>query len=285
MKNFKIYIILLFIILFLTGCKAEKKQTSKIQKKDRAPSSLSDISQGIQDILKEIEDIEKNLDGTDIKNNETKNKEKEEQQDQNEDKNNKDETNAKEDEKKDKNKDKVLNRDDKLIDIWIKIDKKTEDIHNKWNLYEVEGIKKGISMEITDKLEGSLNSLTKSIEERNIANIYDYGSQSMLAISPIFHMYMDEIKGNINKIKYFVYQSYLKAVEGKNKEAWGLLENLGEDINQIRLKLEKDEEKIKILDKSNLSIGDMQKALKEKSIKLYRIKKDIIIKNLDELGK
>lgn len=293
MRKLRVYILCLSIILILTGCKIGRKQTDKVQKKDKAPSSLSELSKGLQSILKDIEEIEGILDGTDIKQNESKVKEEESQEGeeqkqaekQEEGKGNqeKDGTEPKE-EDKGNSKPKTSDKDNKILKIWTDVDKEIEDIHKKWNLYEVEGVKKGIGMETRDKLEDALNLLTKSIEERNIINIYDYGSQSMLQLVPIFNMYKDEIKGNINKIKYLTYQSYLKAVAGKGKEGWDLLEGIEEDISQIRIKLEKDENKIKILDKSNLSIGDMQKALQENSTKLYRIKKDIVIKNLDELG-
>ena len=107
----------------------------------------------------------------------------------------------------------------------------------------------------------------------------------MLELEPIFNLYKDEIKGSTSKIKYYTYQSYLNAMEGRKTKGQNLLEDLTGDLNQIRTKLEKDEEKIKLLDKLNLSIESMKQALREDSIKLYRIKKDIIIKNISELEK
>lgn len=262
----------------------EKKSETKIQKKDKAPAALTEFSQGLQYILKEVESIEKILDGTDIEENENKLKEEEKKKEKSEN-SGKDNGDSKDEEKnKENNKSETSIKDLSLLDTWINVDKKIEEIHNKWNLYEVEGVEKGIGIETREKLEEGLNSLTKSIEDRNILEIYDYGSQTMLGSSHIFNMYKDETKGNIDKIRYHVYQSYLKSIKGRNQEGIDLLEDLEEDIGQIRLKLGEDEKKIKILDKTNLSIGDMKKALKENSIKLYRIKKDIIIKNLDELG-
>ena len=217
---------------------------------------------------------------------EEKNKEEKNNKDKEEEKS-KDEEKPKDEEKNKDGKEEESNysiKDIKLLELWINLDKKIEEIHNKWNIYEVEGVKKGIDVEGREKLKDSLNLLTKSIEERDIINIYDYGSESMLRLAPIFNIYKDEIKGNINKIKYYTYQSYLKVIKGRKTEAQNLLEDLSEDINQIRQKLDKDEEKIKILDKTNLSIGDMQKVLKQNSVKLYRIKRDIIIKNLNELA-
>lgn len=281
----------------LTGCKLQKNQSVKIQKKDKAPDSLGDVSKGLQDILSNLEEIEKILDGTYIEEEKPKEEKKDSgssntsqsqgpnQNSGNQDSNNSGKTNSDIKTIEDKEKKKAEEKADKLLKTWQKIDKKIEDIHKKWNEYELEGLKKGITTERTDKFEESINALTKSIESRNIKEIYDYGSQSMLALGPIFELYKDEIAGEINRIKYATYQSYLNAIEEKDNEALDILKNSEEEINKIRLKIEKDTSKIKVLDKVNMSIVDMRKSLKEKSIKLYRIKKDVIIKNLEELGK
>lgn len=276
LKNFKQYISLILIVLLLTGCKPENNKTTEIQKKDKAPSSISDFSQGLQGILNEIEKIEKILDDSDIKMNEEKIK-----NNTNSDKENNEEKEG-EKQKKTSIEEKKQN---KLLEIWIEIDKNIEDIHNKWNLYGVEGMRKGIGLNPKDKLEEKLNLLTKAIEERDIINIYQYGSLTMLKLEPIFNLYKDEIKGNTNKIKYYIYQSYLNAMEGKSIKAQTLLEELDESLNQTRVKLEKDDEKIKIFDRLKLSIESMKIGLKENSPKIYRIKKEIIIRNINELEK
>ncbi len=174
---------------------------------------------------------------------------------------------------------------EKLLDKWEEINKKLEEIHSKWNSYEIEGMKKGVTSDISNRFKDSLNALTSSIEGKNIIGIYDYSSQTMLNLSPIFGLYKDEIWGEINKLKYLTYQSYLNTLKGDDLKTIELLKGSEEDISKIRLKLEKNDSKIKMLDKVNLSIEDMNKSLKENSIKLIRIKKDIIIKNLEELGK
>lgn len=273
MKTHRGYIILFIVILLLTGCKSNKEKEDKIQKKDKAPSSLSDFSQGIQEILYDVEEIEKILDGADMEMNEEK-----DQKDDNKDK-------SKPENGKEEEKDKEKEKENKLQQTWTNIDTKIDAIHNQWDLYGVEGIKMGISMNIKDELEESLNSLTRAIEEKDITGIYENASQTMLGLEPVFHFYKDEIKGNTNKIKYYTYQSYLNAMNGKKTKAQDLLEDLVEQLNVIRTKLENDEEKIKILDRLNVSIESMKFALKEDSIKLYRIKKDLIIKNINELEK
>lgn len=280
MKRYRGYIILFLVILFLTGCKSEKQKETQIEKKDKAPSSLSDFSQGLQETLNDVEQIEKILDGTDIEmNEENDNKDK-----SNSEKGKNEEKDEGKEEEKGQEKDKE-EKENKLLENWTNIDKNIENLHGKWDLYGIERKEKGISTSIREELEERLNSLTKAIEERDIINIYEYGSQTMLELEPVFNLYKDEIKGNTNKIKYYTYQSYLNVMEGRKTKAQNLLEDLTGDLNQIRTKLDKDEEKIKMLDKLNLSIESMKVALREDSVKLYRIKKDIIIKNINEIEK
>ncbi|WP_313757603.1 hypothetical protein [Tissierella sp.] len=305
MKNIRWYILIIVIIFVLSGCKSYKNQGVKFEKKDKAPKVLGDISSGIQDILKEVEEIESILDGTDfeVKKVELKKAEEEEKaklekiieiKDENKgsDNNRKtmgqkigSENEKKAEDSKNKEQKKYKDKDEKLLDKWEEINKKLEEIHSKWNSYEIEGMKKGVTSDISNRFKDSLNALTSSIEGKNIIGIYDYSSQTMLNLSPIFGLYKDEIWGEINKLKYLTYQSYLNTLKGDDLKTIELLKGSEEDISKIRLKLEKNDSKIKMLDKVNLSIEDMNKSLKENSIKLIRIKKDIIIKNLEELGK
>jgi len=305
LKNIRWYILIIVIIFVLSGCKSYKNQGVKFEKKDKAPKVLGDISSGIQDILKEVEEIESILDGTDfeVKKVELKKAEEEEKaklekiieiKDENKgsDNNRKtmgqkigSENEKKAEDSKNKEQKKYKDKDEKLLDKWEEINKKLEEIHSKWNSYEIEGMKKGVTSDISNRFKDSLNALTSSIEGKNIIGIYDYSSQTMLNLSPIFGLYKDEIWGEINKLKYLTYQSYLNTLKGDDLKTIELLKGSEEDISKIRLKLEKNDSKIKMLDKVNLSIEDMNKSLKENSIKLIRIKKDIIIKNLEELGK
>ena len=314
MKRIKLSILFITILFILSGCRSIKNQSVKFEKQDKAPNSLRDISAGLQDIFKNIEKVEKILDGTYIeeKTSENKNKQEEPEKNQggdqgggqgqdsegqgsgnqgessNQGANSNQGTEAvtitieerkkKEEERKEKNR-------EELLKTWQQVDKKIEDIHKKWNQYEPEGMKKGVTIEKVDSFRLSLNSLTKSIEERNLKEIHDYGSQSMLNLVPMISLYRDDIGGEINRIKYATYQAYINAIEGKNPKASELLKSVEEDVDKMRLKFEKDDAKVKIVEKIKLSIEDMRKSLAQKSVKLTRIKKDIIIENLGDIEK
>lgn len=300
--------ILIIIILILTGCMAPKNQVGKIEKKDKAPDTLGDLSKSLQDILSNTETIEKILDGTFIEEEKSKKEKEEDSSEKGKEDSSKKEEGTSDEKKGSKESEgsqdssakeevieikipktneeiKLEEEAKKLLSTWIEIDKKIEEMHKLWNQYELDGMKKGMTTEKSKKFGESLNLLTKAIENRDIIEIYHSGSLTALNLGNIFELYRDEIKGEINKIKYATYESYIMAIGNKEKKAIDLLGNLEDIINRIRIKIEKDEEKIKILDKLILSISDMNKSIKEKSIKLIRIKKDIIIKNLEELGK
>lgn len=315
MKNRKLYIsrlyiILVALILLLTNC-TKNKEEIKFKKKDNAPDSISDVSDNIQDILKDTEKIEKILDGTYMeeekeikqeqqqeqqeiegnKGTEDKLEEKQESQDVKQDQNSKDKEEKGDKPKEDKEEkgDKKEKEEDKknedLKRFWEEIEDKLESAHEQWNDFESEGRKKGMTNENANEFRNSLNDLTKSIENKNIESIYNFGAECFLNLSTIFNLYKDELKGEINKIKYAVYKSYLMGM-GKNiDKEQNILEDSEKNISLIRTKIkEDDKEKLKSLEKLNLSILDMKKSFLKESIKLNRIKKDIIIKNLEELN-
>lgn len=173
-------------------------------------------------------------------------------------------------------------KEEMIKSSWDKIQLKLEDVHAKWNAYEAEGMKKGLTKESGDKFEASINTLTKAAENKNIIEIYDAASNSYLNLKPFYDLYQDEISGDIYTIKYAANQAYLKAIQGDLKAAIDLLNGREENINKIRLKQSKDEDKEKI-EKISLSLADFRKALEENSRHLFMIKKDVIVENLKNI--
>ncbi|MBU5439988.1 hypothetical protein KQI42_18420 [Tissierella sp. MSJ-40] len=285
MKNRRTFFIYLVTIIFLVGCKSQRNTGVKFQQQERAPQNLVGVSKALDNILKSIEKVEKALEAPETvikmdKKNEEKSSEGTSTSSET-DKKNKENQES----KKGETGSKSSNIDEILLEEWKKVDKELENAHRLWNAFEVEGMKKGVTKERADKFEESLNFFTTAIEKRNIIDIYDYGSQSMSNLGPMYDLYRDEIKGEISRIKYAAHQCYLRASQGRIEESLTLLNGTEEYINIMRQKIGTDNVKIKALDKVVLSIGDMRSSLKENSIKLFRIKKDIIIKNLEDLEK
>src|SRR5699024_1720619 len=173
----------------------------------------------------------------------------------------------------------------KLEKMWNQIDEKLEKSHELWNSYEVEGIKKGGSSEKANQFDTSINKITKAIEDKNIRDIYEYGSQALLNLKPFLDLYTDDYLGEIAEIKYGVYQYYLAAIYNDKNAALEAIKNKDENIQRVRSELEDNEEKTKQLDKVSYALKNLANSLNEDSKRLYIIKKDIAIKAIDDLEK
>ena len=119
----------------------------------------------------------------------------------------------------------------------------------------------------------------QGVEDRNTKDILDTGSKAILSLANFFELYKDEIKGDLSRIKYAVYQAYLVS-ETDIENAKKLLDSTRESISRLRQKLDKDKEKMKVLDKLSLAIEDMKQSLDEGNKKLLEIKRNIIIDNI-----
>jgi hypothetical protein len=177
-----------------------------------------------------------------------------------------------------------MGKPEKLKETWDSIDKNLEKIHSFWDAYEVDRIKKGGTTETGVEFESSINKMTKAVENRNIIDIYDYGSQCYLNLKTFYDLYTDEYKGEVSKIKYMVYRYYLGSLTGNKEEVVKVLKDKDESINKIRIKLEKDgndeKEKMEELDKVAAGLRSLENTLEEDSKRLSIIKKDTIIKSL-----
>lgn len=260
-KNIKILLFFLTLSLLLSSCskKPEKKSTA-YEKRENAPQNLNKIYENTNLILKDIEEISKvsvETEQEEVKLNEENSKSKE--------KSNKE------------------SKEEKLKKLWKGIDKSIENIHKDWNNYEIEGMKKIGNTNSIDKFEESLNDVTVSIENRDHLNIINNGSKVLFHISPFFDIYKDEIKGDISRIKYYVYQGYILGDKGEKEKSINFISQGEANLNSIRQKIENDKDKLKTLEKLTLSLNDMKKSIEKESANLFKIKRDIVLNNLKKL--
>jgi len=308
LKKNKYILLLLILTIMLAGCKDDKeKDNENFKKKDMAPNSLTEIGKGFQDIFNNTEIIEKLEDMSYME--ETPEEEKEQEREDRgkddssqdiavEDKEKKNKGNeesqggksggeegsqegGQEEEPKEKTNEEQ--RKEQLQKNWTAINDKIKTVHENWNAYETDQKKKAVSPEELEQFRASLNVFTKSVEDKDIIGIYEDGSTCLLNLGSLFDVFKDDISGDVNELRYKVYLAYAKFLGGVGEDAAAPLGIADENINSIRLKLKEDNSKIEILDKVNLAIKDMEKSLSEESIKLIRIKKDVVVKQLKEL--
>lgn len=296
-NKFIIYIFIILIIL-TSGCTREDKNNNIIKQRDKAPDSLKDLSSKLDEILEELGEIEKIELGIDYQEDDTKKKDnieeeskpevtKEKEGEEEKSDSNKSDNKKGENKEENKGEDKE-NKDTKepknIGEIWKSIDKNLEQAHGLWNSYEVDRMEKGGAIENGNKFELSLNKMTKSIENRNIVDIYDFASQCYLNLKPFYDLYLDEYGGDISEIKYIIYRFYLGSITNDKDMMLNTIKGKDENINRIRIKLDKeDEEKMNKLNEVSVGLKNLEKILDEDSKRLYIIKKDTLIKNIKAL--
>lgn len=295
--------ICIFVLIILVGCKSKSYNKEILKKKEIAPKSLQKLSKEIGSIMDHIGDIEKIDLDIDQDGKKEKNKEEDQSaQDQSGQQSGQDQSSGQKggeqgsntssqeskrsSDKGEKPEDKLAKeeiKDKKIETKWKQIDKKLETLYFLWNEYEVKGVKKGATAEKSEEVEDALNKLTKGIEDREVFTVYNHGSRSLKALKPYYDLYKDEVGGEVLSLKYKVYQFYINGVKGSQNTAKMYIENSEEDINKIRLKWENKKDKKENIDKISFGFKNLSNALTEDSRRLFILKKDVLIKNLNSL--
>ena len=264
-RKFILFVFVIIIAISSFSCKKEsnKKYTS-YEKIEKAPKSLDSIYEGVNSILENVEKLNAII------------KEPEEKQGE--------KTNEKSEENKSKDEDKQKQtKEEKTNKLWKTMNNSIKEIHAHWNSYEIEGTKKAGISSGEEKFEESLNKLTLAVENKDVFNILNNGSQVYLNISPFFDSYKDEIKGDLCKIKYYIYQTYLIGESGDLDRAKEILSEGEVYLTNLRHKIGKDEKKTKAFEKLNFSLQDIKGVLNENNSNLLTIKRDIILDNIKQL--
>lgn len=294
-------IIILTLLISISGCTNNEKNTSEIKTLDKAPDGLGEVYDEIGKVLDNVGIIERvNLDVY-FEEEEDPSQNREEDQsgsqsthphtessegsngENSEGGNGESHGSQSESNKSSSGSSSEGTKEEKDREIWMDIDKSIEDIHLKWSSYETEGVQKGASKERIVQLKDSINKLTKSIEEKDIISIYDFGSQSLLNLKPFYDLYKDDYRGEICELKYSIYQYYIKAISGDIEGAKEELQSKENNINRIRMLMGDNDKKSKELDKVSASIDSIGVSLEEGSRRVFMLEKDTLIKNLESL--
>lgn len=295
----RICIILAFIIsIFLVGCtNQDNKKPGDVNKKEKAPETLTKVSDGIDELLTSVDSIVEITELTELEfqaqrsqkeKKEGQNQQQQQQQsgggngggqsqDQGQGGQNQENQNGQQQQQQED----TVTKGEELFLKWREVDKKLEEIHEGWNSYEVESLEKGANQEKGNEFKKNLNNFTVAVEKRQIEDIMNSGSRATNSLAVFFDLYKDEIRGDLSRVKYSVHQAFLQAQNGNIQAADNLLKETEEYTSRIRQKLEED--KSKDLEKLSLSISDMKLALQSENIELLKIKRDIVIKNIKSL--
>ncbi|MFY9214445.1 MAG: hypothetical protein WAO45_06980 [Tissierellaceae bacterium] len=295
MKSKKL-IVFLIMILLISGCRGNGNKKQEIKTLDKAPDSLTDIDKGISAILEKVGRIERiNLDidqedagkkdqSEDNMDSESKEVEAEENVIENQDDGNmEDEHGGKSNGSGDDKKPPKEEKDEQIRKVWKEINGDLDRVYSKLSDYEAEGLKKGASKDSLTKLQKAVNQLAKSIEVQDILSIYNYGSQSLSNLKPLYNLYKDDYRGEVCDIKSSVYQYYIKAIVKDIVGARTQIQSKEDSINKIRQLIGDDKEKNKELDRVKISLENLGISLEEGSKRVLILEKDTLINSLKAL--
>ena len=290
--KFKIILYSIIILIVINGCTGNGKE-SELKVLDKASDSLEDIYKELSSILDNVDKIERIYQGIDFNNEEKtelqqgveeppSGEESDNPQNQ-EDKNPEAKSSDSADDRESKDGFNEDSKDEKLKQTWENMDISLENIYLGWSDYESKGIKKGASKDRVVEIKESINKMTSAVEQRDILNIYEYASLSLLNLKPFFNLYKDDYRGEICDLKYSAYQYYIKAVSGDKKGAESAIASKEENINRIRTLMGDDEKKTDALEKINNQLQTLSLSLEEDSKRVYMLEKNTLIHNLEAL--
>ncbi len=288
-------IVLLGIIIFLTiGCTKKSEKPNIKNKEEKIPERLSAMKDKNEAIIDQIERILEEM----KKPEEAKKPEKDQKQDQDSQQGRVDEqsegSNSSTEGGNDQNQQKTSekagrekeseSKEEKIAIMWDDVKKTSQEIHTSWGDYEIAAIENGVKKQELSKFEDTINNLTVSVEERNIINSLSYSNEATYNMAPFFDAYKENREGELMRIKYYTRQAHLYGRTGnweKSEESIKLAEE-AMNIARTRIKLDKDDQQI--MEKLNLSLANMKTTIPKKNIELIKIKRDIVLKNVDEIG-
>ncbi len=178
---------------------------------------------------------------------------------------------------------KPITKQEKVEEMWKGVKKTTEEIHTSWGDYEIKAIEKGAKKPELSKFEDTINNLTVSVEEKNILNALTYSNEITYNMATFYDSYKGNHEGELMRLRYFARQAHLYGMKGEWDKSEGSIKQAEETMNMIRAKIKLDKKDQDLMEKLNLSIINMRTAIPKKNTELMKIKRDIVLKNIDQI--
>lgn len=270
------FIFILIFIIFVTSCSKKQEKPIPVQEKSKVPGYLNSMSEEADKIVEKIEKIDEEIKKPEFKE-ETGKEEKKEEGDGEKSKGEEEKDKSNENEQK-------PSKEEKVYLMWEEIKKSVEGIHTSWNNYEVEAIDRGIDKDDIQKFEEALNKLTIAVDNKSFMDSLVESNQMILYMSSFFDFYKGSSQGDILRMKYYIRQSYLYGMAGDWDGASKNMEESTGVLKQIKKEAIGEEKTKKMVEKLAISLDNMANGIKEKNLELLKIKRDISLKNLEDIG-
>lgn len=293
-KNTALRLLLIFalvVIIFIPTSCTKKQEKPKLQtKEEKIPEKLKNMQEKNEEIIEQIEKILEEM----KKPEEPKKSEQKEQQQQDKSSeqgggNGGSEDGGSEGGKQQKTSEKAggqeeqKTKEQKIEEMWNGVKKTTEGIHNSWGDYEILAIENGIKKQELTKFEETINKLTISIDKKNIEESLVYSNDITYDMAPFFDLYKGNHEGELMRLRYFIRQVLLYGMQGEWDKSEETITQAEESMNTARAKIKLEKEDQKLMEKLGLSIANMKTSIPMKNVELLKIKRDIVLKNVDEI--
>lgn len=295
--NYKFFyktVVCILIFCLLLSCQQKKEESeSNKDKKEQIPSELKNIDKISEKIIEEIEKMQKEQEKPikfEINKNQTQKQDNKQQGGNDSSQGGQQQGQQQQQQQPQQPKDKeeqkeeiIIKKEEEMFTKWESLLENIEKIHSAWNDYENQAIKDGATQNDINSFETTLDKLTVAIDEKNDMKTLEKVNDLTLYMAQFLKNYKGNIDAEINVIKFYTRKALL---DGKKKE-WISSKKSTQDLKPAldrlnqKATLEKKDEKL--MDKLNNSINDLEEAINNQNEELLKIKRDIILKNLDAI--
>lgn len=178
---------------------------------------------------------------------------------------------------------KQMEKQAQVLEKWTSAEDEVKSLHESWNGYESTAKKDGGDGQKIDKMETALNTLTSSIEAKNEDGVLNASNEMILSLSNFMGLYKGNPNGTLGKMEYLARQSYMDAKGDDWQTAGQRVQEKDSLMDTLRQIADVKKEQEPLLEKLNLSLEDLQKAVEAQDVALLQIKRDIVIKNVETL--
>lgn len=285
-RTMLLIIAFLLVLTFAEGCNKTQERPAPQENKEKIPQPLSKIQDNAQKVMEDVEKLE-----------EEKKKPAEEFMEETKQQQEGQQDGGQQDggqqgggqqgggqQGGQQEQDPQAKKEEKITKMWDGITQIIEQIHNSWNEYEVTGITDGAGERTISGFEGALNNMTIAAQGKNAMETVNKANEMSLYAADLVDMYKGNIDGEVERMKYYVRQTYLEAQKGDWEKAQSGMEEGGNVLKRLKDRVKLDEKDQNLLDRLELSVEDMEKTIPDRDVELLRIKRDIALQNLDAVN-
>lgn len=277
-------IILIIIIIFsITSCKSVNKRPSgqkdnigskQSEQKKQPPKSLSSLENSTKKMIEDLENINKNKQNKNEKDREKKQSKESQSNEKNDEQNTKGEKQTKEN-----TSNKTASKETQIN--WEVFDKNIQEMHKKWNEYEVQAKEDGTDSQLINAFKSQLNLLTEKIMGKNEYEVLVEANNLYKYFPQFLNLYKHNAPPETLEIKYYARQILIDAEKNSWENTNILLDGIKKSWATAKSRMEKPDKTLnKMID---FAIEDFIKVTNEKKLELAKLKGQILMDNIDKI--